>query len=94
MTAQMIRRFSFEGEYAETKLIQTRMELNTAMIVEMRDEGFVPLLDVNPVWATTYLGGERFAFKFTMQGVYVGEEVAWRTIGVMDGKLIPNHRGK
>jgi hypothetical protein len=90
MTSQMIRRFTYIGEYLETKLIQTRQELNTAIVVEMKDEGFVPLLDVNPVWATDYLGGERFRFVFTMQGVYVGKDKAWQTLGVADGKLIPN----
>jgi hypothetical protein len=78
------------GEYTETKLIQTRQELTTAMIVEMKDEGFVPLLDVNPVWTTDYQGGEIYQFVFVMQGVFVGKEKAWQTLGVSDGKLIPS----
>lgn len=90
MTAQMIRRWTYVGEYAETKLIQTRQTLTNAMVSEMKDEGFVPLLDVNPVWSTDYLGGERFRYVFTMQGVYVGKERAWQTAGMMDGKLIPS----
>lgn len=90
MTAQMIRRFTYVGEYLETKLIQTRQELLTAMVVEMKEEGFVPLLDINPVWSTDYISGEVFRFVFTMQGVYVGKDKAWETFGVLDGKLIPS----
>lgn len=90
MTSQMIRRFTYVGEYLETKLIQTRQEMTTAMVVEMKDEGFVPLLDVNPVWSTDYIGGERFRFIFTMQGVFVGKDKAWSLLGVSDGKLIPS----
>lgn len=90
MTAQMIRRWTYVGEYTEVKLIQTRDTLNRAMLDEMRDEGYIPLLDVNPVWATTYLGGERFQYKLTMQGVHVGKERAWDYQGMMDGKLVPS----
>jgi hypothetical protein len=90
MTSQMIRRFVYSGEYSETRLIQTRIELTTMMVVDMKDQGFVPLLDVNPVWLTDYQGGERFEFVFVMQGVYVGKEKAWQTQGVSDGKLIPS----
>lgn len=92
MTAQMIRRKTYIGEYAETRLIQTRQSLLTTMIVEMKDEGYVPLLDVNPVWATTYLGGERFRYVFTMQFVHIGKEKVWQTSGMMDGKLIPSSK--
>lgn len=90
MTSQMIRRFTYIGEYTETKLIQTRQTMTTEMIIEMKDEGFVPLLDVSPVWATDYQGGERFRFIFTMQGVHVGKDKAWQIAGMMDGKLIPS----
>lgn len=61
----------------------------TTMVVEMKELGFVPLLDVNPVWSTDYIGGERFRFIFVMQGVFVGKDKAWGITGMSDGKLIP-----
>lgn len=92
MTNQMIRRFSMDGEFLETKYLQTRQAVLTATVVQMKDEGFVPLLDVNPTWLTHWLGedNDKYTFQFTMQGVYVGKEKAWGTFGVMDGKLIPS----
>lgn len=92
MTTRMIRRFVMTGEYAETKLIQTRSTVRSFLINMMKDEGYVPLLDVDPVWQNDYRGGERYLFTYTIQGVFVGKEEAWQIDGVMDGKLIRSNR--
>ena len=94
MTAQMIRRFVMTGEYTETKLISTRTTVRSFLTNMMKDDGFVPLLDVDPVWLSDYRGGEKFNFSYTMQGVFVGKDKAWQIDGVMDGKLIPSPPGK
>jgi hypothetical protein len=62
------------------------------MVEEMKEDGFVPLLDVNPVWSTDYISGDRFRFLFTMQGVFVGKGRAWEIFGVADGKEVPSSR--
>lgn len=69
--------------------MQTKDNCRKNIEVDMRDEGFVPLLDVNPVWQTRYVAGDRFWFQYTWQGVYVGKEEAWQIAGIVDGKQIP-----
>ena len=89
MTHQMIRRFAVAGDFLETKMIQTKETVHRVVSNMMRDEGYVPLLDVSPVFQTDYRGGERYYFTYTVHGVFVGKEEAWHIAGVMDGKLIP-----
>lgn len=90
MTAQMIRRFCLVGDLIETKMAQSRNTHNSVLVAMMKDEGYVPLLDVNPVFQTTYKGGEKYTFSLTMQGVFVGRDKAWQSDGMLDGKLIPS----
>ena len=92
MTAQMIRRFAITGTYLETRVVQTKETVHSFLVNSMKDEGYVPLLDVNPTWQTDYRGGDKFEFVYTLQGVYVGKVKAWESVGVMDGKLIPSSR--
>lgn len=92
MTAQMIRRFQVEGWITETAFVQVHNNQTHARVViaMMKDEGYVPLLDVNPVFLTNYQGGDKYEFRYTMQGVYVGRDKAWQVEGMLDGKLIPS----
>jgi hypothetical protein len=89
MTDKMIRRFKVAGVMGDDSgLIQTRETYHKLLVTEMKDEGYVPLLDVNPVWKMTYLG-DKYEFEYTMQGVHVGREVSWTIQGIMDGRPIP-----
>lgn len=90
MTHHMIRRFRLEGELFETKMPQVRQSGISLLTVSMKDSGYLPLLDVDPVWQTLYLGGDRYNYVLTLQGVHVGKDVAWKNAGVMDGKLVPS----
>lgn len=65
----------------------------------MRDEGYVPVLDMDPQYHHQYdAGNEEFNFTLTVYGAYVGEEEAWQVSGVMSGKKImkssPNPKSK
>lgn len=88
MTSQMIRRYAINAEFIETTLVVTRSACGKALVGMMKDDGFVPLLDVNPVWQTEYHGGEKYTGTLTMQGVFVGKDRAWQIDGMVDGKLI------
>ena len=92
MTAQMIRRFQMRGLLVEDAFVQLHDNQTHGRIIinMMKDEGYVPLLDVNPVFRTSYIGGDKYEFSYTMQGVYVGRDKAWQTEGMLDGKLIPS----
>jgi hypothetical protein len=56
----------------------------------MRNEGFVPVLDLDPVWQWSWIKNDEFRFTYTWQGVYVGEDKAWQTEGVSNGKQVPS----
>lgn len=90
MTHQMIRRFQLAGELIETKMPQVRSSAISMVANMMRDTGYVPVLDLDPVWHTFYLGDDRYEYTLTMHAVFVGREKAWHYAGMTDGKLIPN----
>lgn len=95
MTAQMIRRYAIEAQYAESTHVMAKDAARRTLIGMMKDDGYVPLYDVNEVWQTAYLGGDKFTGTLTMQGVHVGKDVSWQTDGMVDGKLIRStHRNK
>lgn len=85
----MIRRFQIEGELLETKMPQVRASAQSLLVNSMRDFGFVPVLDLDPVFKTSYRGSETYNYVLTVHGVFVGREAAWRVAGMLDGKLIP-----
>lgn len=89
MTDKMIRRFRMEGTLIETAMAQAQGTARLTLTQMMRDEGFVPLLDLDPVFKTSYIGGEMYEFSLTLHGVFVGREAACVIIGMLDGKLLP-----
>lgn len=95
MTQQIIRRFQLPGKVAGDKIVQSRGTHRLAMLDMMRSQGFVPLLDIDPVWEQQWVKEDEFEFVYTWHGVYVGEEKAWQIEGVLGGKTIastPKHK--
>lgn len=92
MTAQLIRRFQLDGTTTTTNLEQKRETFRLALLGMMRDEGFVPLLDLDPVFRWTWLKDDEYGFVYTWQGVHVGKEKAWQTEGILGGKIVPSTR--
>lgn len=88
MTHQMIRRFQSKGRTTLINIEQTQKTIKLYMVQDMKDQGFVPLLDVNVVWSWHWIEGDLFEFTMTWHGVYVGKEKAWKTEGISDGKPI------
>lgn len=88
MTKQFIRRFQLPGTVAGNKIVQSRDTCKQAIIIMMKDEGFVPLLDVDPVWEQQWVKDDIFEFVYTWQGVYAGEDKAWQIEGNLGGKMI------
>lgn len=93
MTDQIIRRFQIAGTVADDSLFpQLRVTYYNNIVTMMKDQDYVPLLDINPVWKTQY-NGNSYDCIYTWHGVYVGER-AWEYAGVTDQKLILMHRSK
>lgn len=90
MTSQLIRRFQVRGKFKGDRLIQTRETQRRELVNSMKDEGYVPLYDLDPVWEQSWEEEDVFSFTYTWQAVYVGEEKAWQTEGIYGGKEIPS----
>lgn len=90
MTHQMVRRYAIPAWYDDSMLVQVKETCQKTLVGMMKDDGYVPLLDVNPVWQSVMTDDGKFAGVLTWQAVYVGKDKAWETDGVMDGKLIPS----
>ena len=54
----------------------------------MRDEGYVPHLDLKELFIRTMDADGNFDFELTVYGIYVGEEQSLSIAGVTDGKTI------
>lgn len=84
-----IKRFHMEGTIDDRNLIASKERHVRFMETEMRDEGFVPALDLEPQLTLDYdPESETFAFRLSVWGIYVGEKLAWLADGMMGGKMI------
>ena len=92
MTQQMIRRFKIGGVTTSVNIEQTRETFRNQIIGMMKDEGYVPVIDLDPVWTWEWIKDDYYNFVYTWHGVYVGKDKAWETDGITNGKAIPSTR--
>lgn len=85
-----LRKFSTSGEIADEKYIpSSRQNYERLLIQAMRDQGYIPVLDINTAWSTSYnMQLDKFEFQLSIHGVYAGTKKAWEYEGVIDGKFI------
>lgn len=77
-----IRRFHLTGTMAYDTFNKTKDNLVKDVEDSMRDEGFVPVLDLPDVFSRSYDPiTETFDFEISIYGTYVGEEEAWQVGG-------------
>ena len=83
-----IRDFTLQGETTDNNLVQTKENIIKFVEDRMRDEGFIPVLDIEPQFTLNYVPeDEKFIFMITVYGVHVGDG-AWQAGGMMGGKII------
>jgi hypothetical protein len=84
-----IKDFSMDGQIAdEADFVRLRGQYQNILDHYMRVKGYVPHLDLDPVFTTSY-NGKSFEFKITYYGIYIGKAKAKCYIGVTGTKLIP-----
>lgn len=95
MTNKIIRRFQIPGEMKnDASLIQTRATVHKAILEMMKDSGYVPILDIDPVWETSWhFEKDSYTFTYTWQGEYIGDD-AWKYEGRAGQKLVPTPQSK
>lgn len=79
-----IKRFGLEGQLADdTYFMRVHTQYTPAVIAQMREDGYVPVLDFGPFFSTTYIAETgRYDFVLSVYGVYVGRKKAKTTEGV------------
>lgn len=84
-----IVRFTREGECRDDAFfIQNKRELTRNLHEEMYDCGYIPVLDLNVHWSTSYCEEKkRYSFTISAYGVYVGGDNLSNK-GMTDGKII------
>lgn len=78
MHHKSIKRFGFDGEIGDCKdFIRTRETFAQMILTQMREDGYVPVLDIGPLWSTSYKAEtQTFDFIISLYGVYVGTRKA------------------
>lgn len=80
-----IHRFGFDGHLKDDADIIRLKENYRALIIEgMREDGYVPVLDLDIFWSTQYDSNKkRYTFRMTVYGVYVGKRKAYAIEGMV-----------
>lgn len=87
---KMISRFSLEGVSSDDKLLRTKESATIELTCQMKDQGYVPVLDLDHGWMTQMNEDQNIEFKLAIHGVYVGVDKAWQYSGITGGKLVPS----
>jgi hypothetical protein len=96
MKHKKIRKFSMEGEFFEDSQIPVlRAQFETLMIHDARSRGYIPVLDLDPLWSTEYdIINDRWKFVMAIYVIYVGRRRAQECEGWTSGKLMPRSTQK
>jgi hypothetical protein len=88
MTHKKIIRRKMEGIINEDKDIPRIREYFTHLLLTgMREEGFVPVLDISPEFSTYYNEGH-YMFLLTIQSVKIGKKKSKDWEGISNGRLL------
>ena len=92
MTHKRIKRFQINVEFLDdSDMIRIRHQYENLLIHQMRDQGYVRVLDIDTAFSVEFTG-ETWKFLMTLHGVYVGKKQAWLSEGITQGKLIPRNK--
>jgi hypothetical protein len=88
-THKKIKRFQVNVEFLDdSDLIRIKNQYINLLTSQMKDKGYVPVLDIDPAFSVEFTG-ETWKFLMTIHGIYVGKKKAWHTLGMTQGKLTP-----
>ena len=91
MAHPTIKKFAVEGELIDDSYIPSkRTEFESFLLKDIRDRGYIPVLDLDTVFSTTYNAeADRWFFLLTMYAVYVGRNRSCHIEGISGNKMIP-----
>ncbi len=89
MTHRKIKRFQIEVQFNDnSQLISLRPQYENLLTQDMRGNGYVRVLDIDPAFSVEFTG-ETWKFLMSIHGVYVGKRKAWQLEGTSQGKFLP-----
>ena len=81
---ESIRDFHLRGNVGESNVVRDKQRLVSELEVTMRDNGFIPVLDLNPQFTREFNPKtDGFTFVLTIYGVK--DKDAWNNAGISDG---------
>lgn len=85
-----IIRYYLSGDITDANLESHKTQLVEFIEMQMREDGVVPSLDLDPSFTLDYCAErETFEFGLSVYGIYVGSEGdIWGTAGMTSGKKI------
>lgn len=90
-----IQRFNLNGKIADTEITQTRERLVDFVESMMRDQGYVPALDLEPQFTMDFdESTEEFKFALSVYGVKIDKDKTWSVGGILSGKEITRYTPK
>ena len=85
-----IKSFYRKGTITSNQFFTAKERIIKDIEGEMRDEGYVPVLDYPLLFTRNYIQEEEnFEFEITLCGAYIGEEESWLVGGIMNGTKVP-----
>ena len=86
-----IHNFTITGTIGDdSHFIKARETYERTIVQQMRDKGYVPMLDMNPQFTVNYVEQKnQYGFMLTMFGVFVGKKKSYSYECFSDQKFIP-----
>lgn len=92
MLHRQIKRFQIDVEFKDdSDIIRIRNQYENLLTLDMRQKGYIRLLDIDPVFSIEFTG-QTWKFLMTIYGIYVGKKKAWVSEGISQWKIIPRTR--
>lgn len=91
-----IKTFTVDGIIKDDAAIgRLRLEIERLQILQMRELGYVPRLDIDPNFTIQYNNTkEYFEFILTLYGTYLGKKKSQCIMGIDGTLLVPTHRNR
>jgi hypothetical protein len=91
MLSKKIHNFWIGGVIKDdANIIKTRENFERLLVQQMRDKGYVPVLDMMPQFSVKYNQEKNeYGFNITMYGIFVGKKKAFKLEGFSGQGYLP-----
>ena len=85
-----IKRFQVNVEFQDdSDMIRVRAQYESLLVQDMRNKGYIPVLDMAPHFSVDYDNkNHKWKFFLTVFGTYIGKKRSWEYEGTYHGRVI------